>query len=180
VVPSHFDDLPASIESLIDLVYSRQTEADGNVEDFEVLEEIAAAGDFLEGFVDGRAFEGWRDADDVLAAVLEVFVGEQYFWLPLEQVKKLRVQPAENLRDQLYRPITVWHINGEEFHGYMPTVYRNRDQFNNEELACGLGTDFVEEGPFARCNGQRLYLFGEEELTLDDFQQVEVRWRGES
>src|SRR5438067_10199522 len=44
---------------------------------------------YLSGHVDGREFEGLRDTDDRFGSVLEVFLGGEYAWVPLEQLRRL-------------------------------------------------------------------------------------------
>ncbi|QJW95724.1 hypothetical protein FTUN_3278 [Frigoriglobus tundricola] len=36
------------------------------------------------GFINGREFEGLRDADDRFGSVLEAFRGGEYLWVPWE------------------------------------------------------------------------------------------------
>ena len=50
--------------------------------------------------MDGREFDGWRDADDLLGPILEVFRGSRYFWLPVDQVRTLRFGDEEGFRDR--------------------------------------------------------------------------------
>src|SRR6476659_7094363 len=48
----------------------------------ELLDDADELAPWVEGYVDGRSFEGWRDADDLLGPVIEAFHGEQYLWIP--------------------------------------------------------------------------------------------------
>src|SRR5262245_13353091 len=133
----------------------------------------------LEGFIDGREFEGWRDADDFLAPVVEAFVGEQYVWVPLEQVRKLRVDPPEVLRDRIYRPARIWVENGEVREVIIPALYVGTADHPEDGIRIGAGIDWDERDGLMRGLGSRTFLFGDEELTLDEFRQVEVRRVGD-
>src|SRR5262245_55897824 len=97
--PQFLLDPPDPILSRLDAVAALAAgRADEAIEILDAADEAAA---WLEGFVDGREFEGWRDADDLRAPVLEAFVGDRYVWAPLEQVRKLRLDPPKVLRDRI-------------------------------------------------------------------------------
>src|SRR5262245_34507200 len=130
---------------------------------------------WVNGYVDGRPFEGWRDADDLLGPVLEAFHGDRYIWLPVEQVRKLRLEPGDEIRDTLYRPATVWLRDGSEWEIDIPAVYTGTADHPEEGIRIGAGVDWVDRGGLVRGLGARTYLFGEEELSPGDFRQVEVR-----
>jgi len=147
-------------------------EPDDAIDRLDTSDESAA---WLTGFVDGREFDGWRDADDALAPVVEAFVGDQYVWLPLEQVRKLRLDPTEVLRDNLYRPARVWLLDGSELEVIIPVLYVGTAEHPEEGIKTGAGIDWVERNGLVRGLGSRTFLFGDEELTLDEFRQVEVR-----
>jgi type VI secretion system protein ImpE len=134
-------------------------------------------GDFpcLVGYVDGREFEGWCDIDDFLKPVLEAFVEGRFVWIPLEQIRKLRFDDEEILRDRLYRPARVWLTDESEWDLYIPALYSDSQLHEDEVVQIGAATDYLDNSPLLRGIGLRQFLFGEEELSLGDFQQVEVR-----
>ena len=55
------------------------------------------------GTARGIAFDDFRDADDLLAPVLEVFTATGYFWVPWEQISSWKSR-AQTLRDLLWSP----------------------------------------------------------------------------
>jgi len=130
---------------------------------------------WVEGHVDGRPFEGWRDADDWLGPVLEAFHGDRYIWLPVEQVRKLRLEPGDEIRDTLYRPATVWLGDGSQWEIDLPALYTGTSQHPEEGIRIGAGVDWLDQGGLVRGQGARTYLFGEEELSPGEFRQVEIR-----
>jgi type VI secretion system protein ImpE len=130
---------------------------------------------WLEGYVDGRPFEGWRDADDLLGPVLEAFHGDRYVWIPVEQIRKLRLEPGDEIRDTLYRPATVSLRDGSQWEIDLPALYMGTAEHPEEGIRTGAGVDWVDRGGLVRGLGARTYLFGEEELSPGDFRQVEVR-----
>ena len=141
------------------------------------LDEADEGAGYVEGHVDGRPFEGWRDADDLLGPVLELFLGGRYVWLAVDQVRKLRLDEGDELRDLLYRPATVWLTDGSEWEVFIPGLYVGTSDHPEDGLRTGAGVDWVERDGVTRGAGGRTFLFGEEELTLGEFRQVEVRSR---
>jgi type VI secretion system protein ImpE len=144
-------------------------------EALDALDAMDEAADWLCGHVDGRPFEGLRDADDLLAPVLEAFHADEFVWLPWMQIRKLRMAPEEVLRDRLYRPAHVWLHDGSDWEVILPTLYVDSATSEEEGIQTGAGTDWVEAGPFMRGIGGKTILVGDEELLLGEFNQVEIQ-----
>lgn len=150
--------------------------ASGRIEEaIALLDDADEAADCLTGHVDGREFEGWRDTDDLLGSVLEVFTDGRYFWLPVEQVQKLRLEDANELRDTLYRPANILLVDGRRLEVFLPALYVGTSTHEEDGIRVGAGIDWVERDGLMRGIGARTMLFGEEELNLNEFRQVEVR-----
>ena len=135
-----------------------------------------AAGPVVRGFVDGREFDGLRDADDRFASVLEAFRGGEYLWVPWEAVRKVRLAPAAALLDQLYRPAVLTFRDGTTADVHLPLVYPASYRAEGE-FALGTETDHMcpDNGP-TRCVGGKLLLVGDDdEVMLSDCRLIEVR-----
>jgi type VI secretion system protein ImpE len=130
---------------------------------------------WIEGHVDGRPFEGWRDTDDILGPVLELLGGGRWIWLAMDQVRKLRLEEANGLRDHIYRPATLWLCDGQVHELFIPVLYVGTAEHPEEGIRTGAGIDWIERIGLMRGLGSRTFLFGEEELTVDEFRQVEIR-----
>ena len=112
----------------------------------------------VEGYVDGRPFNGWRDADDLLGPVVEAFHGDRYVWIPVEQIRKLRLEEGDELRDTLYRPATVWLTDGQQFEIDLPGLYTGTGVHPEDGIRSGAGVDWIERGGLMRGLGARTYL----------------------
>lgn len=141
----------------------------------DVLGEGDERASWIEGHVDGREFVGWRDADDALGPILEVFHGEAYLWVPLEQVRKLRLAPIEVPRDAIYRPASLWLDDGSQWDLFLPALYVETSGHEEDGVRIGAGVDWIERAGMMRGLGMRTFLFGEEELAIDEWTQVEVQ-----
>ncbi|MBY0458781.1 MAG: hypothetical protein K2V38_15700, partial [Gemmataceae bacterium] len=128
------------------------------------------------GFIDGREFEGLRDADDRFASVLEAFRGGEYLWVPWEALRKVRLAPAEALLDQLYRPAALTFRDGSTTDVHLPLVYPASYRAEGA-FALGIETDHVcpDNGP-TRCLGAKLLLVNDDdEMMLSECRLIEVR-----
>jgi type VI secretion system protein ImpE len=141
----------------------------------DFLDDADESAPWIEGHVDGRPFDGWRDADDVLGPVLELFRGDRFAWIGMDQVRKLRLDEGHELRDILYRPATLWLTDGSEYEVFIPGLYTGTAEHDEEGIRTGAGIDWVEWNGVMRGLGSRTFLFGEEELTLDEFRQIEIQ-----
>jgi len=141
----------------------------------DVLDDADELAPWVEGYVDGRPFEGWRDADDLLGPVIEAFHGERYLWIPIEQVRKLRLEEGDELRDAIYRPATIWLGDGSQWEVFLPALYTGTAEHSEEGIRTGAGVDWVDRGGLVRGLGSRTYLFGEEEVNFSEFREVEVQ-----
>ena len=130
----------------------------------------------LHGHVDGREFVGFRDADDFFASVIEVFEGGNYYWLAPEQVKRIQFPDMEGLREDLYREAILTRTDGRESRVFLPVLYFGSHLAEEEAIRMGLETDFfaIADGPL-RGIGRRILLLGQEELTLPDCKQIDIR-----
>jgi type VI secretion system protein ImpE len=139
------------------------------------IDDADAVTPHLRGFLDGREFEGLHDADDRFASVLEAFCAGEYLWFAWEAIRKVALEPAGVLLDQLYRPATVTLRDGSVFAVTVPLVYP-ASHVSEGEFALGTETDLIcpDNGP-TRCIGGKLLLVGDEEVRLAERRMIEVR-----
>ena len=130
----------------------------------------------VRGFINGREFDGLRDADDRFASVLEAFRGGEYVWVPWEALRKVLLAPAAALLDQLYRPAALTFRDGTTIQVHLPLVYPASYRADGA-FALGTETDHVcpDNGP-TRCVGGKLLLVGDDdEVMLSECRLIEVR-----
>jgi type VI secretion system protein ImpE len=142
----------------------------------KAVDSADALGPNVRGFIDGREFDGLRDADDRFGSVLEAFRGGEYLWVPLEALRKVVLAPAESLLDQLYRPAALTFRDGTAAEVHLPLVYPASYRAEGV-FALGSETDYVcpDNGP-TRCVGGKLLLVGEDdEVMLSECRMIEVR-----
>ena len=134
-----------------------------------------AAAPLVVGHVDGREFEGLRDTDDRFASAFELLVGANYVWLPFEQVRRLTLAPAAGALDAAFRPVQIWLTTGEDVTAVLPLVYPE-SHTEDGTFAAGQDTDWRTAGGGVTCGvGARVLLAGDDEVTLAECRQFELR-----
>src|SRR5947208_13938338 len=116
--------------------------------------------------------EGLRDADDLLAPILEVMVLRDYIWVPWSQVRELEVEKPTHPRDLIWTPARLVLADGEQRRAYLPALYPGTASAPTDALKLGRLTDWVvpeASGP-VRGVGQHLLVAGDA-----DFGLLEVR-----
>src|SRR5262245_38830291 len=58
-----------------------------------LLDRAAEESPVLTGTLDGEPFKNFRDADDLINCVMEVFLQGEYVWLPFEQIRSVEIVP---------------------------------------------------------------------------------------
>ena len=129
----------------------------------------------VRGFVDGREFQGLRDADDRFGSVLEAVVGSDYVWFPWEVVRRVKLGPARYTLDRLFRPAEIGLRDGTSYPAHLPLIYPGSSDADGV-FAVGLETDRVcpDGGPI-RCIGGKLLMIDDDEVPLAECQMIEVR-----
>jgi type VI secretion system protein ImpE len=139
----------------------------------ELLNE-AAGGSELMGRLDGREFVGWRDADDLVAPVLELIISDKYTWVPFTQIRRIELAPPRRLRDLVWCPARVETREGAAGEMFIPTLYEGSHRHADGRVKLGRMTDWLgdDKGP-VRGAGLRLFMVGDEEMSIFEARLVE-------
>jgi type VI secretion system protein ImpE len=135
----------------------------------------------LEGTCDDRPFVGLRDVDDLTATVLEVLTKNgKYYWVPMEQVERIELEPHRRARDLLWREAKITVRGGpDEGEVYLPVLYPGSSKESDERLRLGQMTDWRGgEGRLLRGVGQRLLQVGEEERAIMEIKTLTIGVKG--
>jgi type VI secretion system protein ImpE len=176
--PDVFVDPPAFVASRWEALelLSRGT-AEATAAGIQKLAESDAATPTVSGTINEQPVSGLRDADDLLAPILEVMLLRDYVWVPWAQIRELEVEKPVHPRDLLWTPAKIVLSDGEERRAYLPALYPGTSNLESsaatkDDLKLGRMTDWVvpeNEGP-VRGAGQHLLVAGER-----DFGLLEVR-----
>ncbi len=139
----------------------------------ELLAKAEEATPDFSGKAGEAAFLGFRDADDRVGPIFEVFQGSDYLWLPMEEVRRIQVSEPKNLRDLMWinaRIETGWtHLDV-----FMPVLYPASAESAVEEVRLGRKTDWsLLNERLVTGMGQRVFLVDDEEIPLLQLRQAE-------
>jgi len=126
------------------------------------------------GTAGGTAFEEFRDVDDRLAPILEIFTPAGYFWVPWEQVQFLEVAPPRYLRDLLWAPAKLATWDGQPAEVFVPNVYPGSASHPEGLVRLGRKTDWRSLGEgIVQGSGQKILLVGDDARTLPELGTVQ-------
>lgn len=138
-----------------------------------LIEALDAARNLGPMRANGEPIDELRDLDDTCAGILEVFVADgRYLWIDLGQIRRLEFAQETRPLDSLWRPATLRLTDGSEHEAVVPAVYPTAT--DDEAMLLGRRTDWLEMAAgVARGIGKRLWLVGEEALSLGDIRTLE-------
>jgi len=122
----------------------------------------------IAGHVDGREFAELRDIDDGFASVLEVLAGSRALLIPWEQIRRVRLLPAEGLLDTVLCPAELRLSTGDDLACRLPLHYAGRRNLTRE-----TNRRQRDNGPI-RGTGARMLLTHDEEFLLSDCRQIDI------
>ena len=139
-----------------------------------LLQQAASESPKLQGIVNGKPFDDFRDSDDRLGPIFEVFFRENYVWLPCEQVKKVTIPKPKQLRDLLWTPATIEAGEGEAGDVYLPVLYVGSHSEKDDQLRLGKITDWRGLGDgLAGGAGQKTFLVDDSEMSILEIREIE-------
>ena len=133
----------------------------------------------LSGTLNGTPFDDFRDADDRLGPFLELFLSEEYHWIPWEMIQSVTLDEPKQLRNLLWAPISFLLHAGPRLAGFTPVLYAG-SHLEGEATQLGKQTSWDERQGFARGLGQRVFFAGDAQPALLEIRDLEFSHADES
>lgn len=115
------------------------------------------------------AFDDFRDADDLMAPIVEVLTSAgEHILVPVERIRELRFDPPKRMRDLAWRRTTIELKDGTEGVVYMPAIYPWRGTETPMSLRLGRATEWTDGPGPVRGLGQRVFLAGDHDPAASD------------
>ncbi len=122
----------------------------------------------------GAAFPDFRDACDLHAGFFEVLTTTgKYYWIPTERVATATFHKPERARDLAWRRVTMSVHQGPDGVVYVPAIYGSDAPDLTDALRLGRETDWPDQDGLVRGVGQRVFLAGDDALTIMDLGEME-------
>lgn len=134
----------------------------------DLLAEAEDARPKCSGQCDEKAFDDFRDLDDVTASFMEVITSNgKYFWIPTERVRLIEFHKPEKPLDLVWRRAHMIVSDGPDGEVFIPTTYVDTYREDSDALKLARGTEWRgEDGMPIRGVGQRMILIGEEDRPI--------------
>ncbi len=147
----------------------------------ELLAEAEEERPHVSGFCDGKAFEDFRDLDDVCAPFMEVLTTTgKYFWIPIERIIEVEFAAPQRARDMVWRQAQMSVRGGPDGVVYVPALYPSTFASDEDALRLGRATEWLGgEGSPVRGLGQRMFLAGEDARTILEVTTIQFGTPGE-
>jgi type VI secretion system protein ImpE len=120
-----------------------------------------------------ESFGEFRDSDDALAPVLEVFARGTYYWAPWEDIQYLDVPPPRCVRDLLWAPAKIALAQGILGKVYLPVLYPGSAGQADDLVRLGRKTSWVDAGcGLTRGAGLKTFLVDDALRTIFELQDL--------
>jgi type VI secretion system protein ImpE len=129
----------------------------------------------IAGTLNGSRFEWLMDGDSRLGPILEVNLQGGYYWVPLQRVSEIRIEPPSDIRDLVWTPAQFTWANGGEAVGLIPTRYPGSEQSEDDSIRMARRTVWLEAGEDTAIGlGQRMLVTDEAELPLLEVRSIKL------
>lgn len=153
---------------MADLVAAVAALGQGRADEAERLRDAAFdQAPSVSGKINEQDFEWLADADGRLGPVLEVMLKGQYYWVPMDAVASISMEPPGDLRDLVWMPAEFRWRNGGEAVGFIPTRYPGTESGDDSRLKLSRLTEFDEVSEdLVLGRGQRLLVTDQDDYPL--------------
>jgi type VI secretion system protein ImpE len=141
----------------------------------ELLNKANEVAGSIKGMLNGKPFSGIRDGDDLFGTVIEGMAHGQYFWVPLEQVTALALNPPKFVRDLIWYPARLEIENESSGEIFLPALYPNSHTHADDEVKLARSTDWTGgDGSPVRGMGAKTFLVGDDGIGLLEWRELQV------
>ena len=96
-----------------------------------------------------------------------------FHWIPINRVETIEFRVPERPRELLWRPTHMIVRGGPDGEVFLPTLYPGSHAESDDRIRLGRFTDWTgDEGGPIRGLGQRMYLCGDQDQSMLEFEQI--------
>lgn len=98
------------------------------------------------GRIDGKPFKWIADADARFGPAIELYLQGNYYWVPLECVVRIDIEPPRDLQDLVWIQAKVTWTNGGAVIGHIPVRYPGTEKSSDPTLSLARSVAWDEIG----------------------------------
>lgn len=140
----------------------------------ELLAKATEADPALHGKLNDKPFESLHDGDDLFSSILEVMSQGSYYWVPLEQIESLAMNPPKYPRELIWFPAHLALKDGPEGDVFLPAIYPGSYQHPDDQYKLGRATDWhsTDGGPVLGV-GARTFYADDNDIGLLEWRELQ-------
>jgi len=125
------------------------------------------------GTLNGEPFEWIADSDSRLGPVLEAIIDGKYYWIPFKNIRDIRVEKPQDLRDVIWiKAYFTWANEGRST-GLIPVRYANSEKNSDDAVKLARKTEWLDQGSNLYAGqGQRMFATDTGEYSLLEIRQL--------
>lgn len=159
--------LPYLIQSLKATTQGQFAEATTMRE--EALERAPA----VSGTLNGEAFSWLMDGDSRISIVVEAIINGQYYWVPQNRLRGIRMEPPSQARDAVWAPATITLENDSEISAFIPVRYPGAQDWSDAGLKLARHTAWDSPvNNFYIGSGQRVWMTDKSEVPILETREI--------
>ena len=106
--------------------------------------------------------------------MLEAVLNGKYYWIPIERLTRIEIEPPADLRDMVWTPVTLTFTSGGSNVALIPTRYPGAEDLTDDKLRMARGTAWQAIGNDTWVGqGQRMLVTDKAEYALLDLRLIE-------
>lgn len=147
----------------------------------KLLTQATQASPVVSGELNGKPFDVLCDADDLFGPVLEVMAKGVYFWLSLDAVEVIAINPPRFPRDLIWIPARLETHTGEQGEIFIPALYPKTHEHVEDAVKLARSTDWIEtDGGPVLGRGVKTFLVGDDALPVLDWRELRINASGDA
>ena len=132
----------------------------------------------ISGDVDGNSFESFRDLDDFLGPILEVYTATgKYYWISCDQIVTIEFNDVSHLSDMLWRSASIETTGDVAGRVHIPAIYHGSHRSDDQRVRIGRATEWLQASETSPVTGagQREFLAGDDAISIMQIKRLNFR-----
>lgn len=127
----------------------------------------------FEILIDEETVKGFRDLDDLLADVLEVYTSTgKYLWIPFQEISEAILTKPKRPIDVAFISTELTLSDGTSGNVFLPCIYNSLNDTSEEKYLMGYETEWHANNAIYQGVGLRCFLKNEEQISIHEIATI--------